>query len=227
MRLWLDGKLVVDDWSAHPLRYKGEKLTLRKGQKVTVKLDYYNGTGARGLRLAWKTPDMLAGTVAAVNDAIETQLPAGANWYDFWTNERFTGGQKVSKACPLDVFPLYVRAGSIIPMSPVMNYVTEKPDAPYELRVYPGADATFTIYEDDNETYDYEKGAYATIPVRWNEKTRTLTIGERKGSFPGMVNARQLHVVLAAPGQSQGIAEAATAAGQTVRYTGGEIVLKF
>ena len=112
-------------------------------------------------------------------------------------------------------------------MSPVMNYVTEKPDAPYELRVYPGANSTFTIYEDDNETYNYEKGAYATIPVRWNEQTRTLTIGARKGSFPGLVNARQLHVVLAGSGQAQGIGEAAPAAGQTIRYTGDEITLKF
>jgi alpha-D-xyloside xylohydrolase len=230
VRLWLDGKLVVDDWSSHPLSYKGVKLSLRKGQKVALKLDYFNGDGARGLRLAWKTPSMSAGTAVAINNTIETHLPAGAAWYDFWTNERFTGGQKVTKACPLDVFPLYVRAGSIVPMSPVMNYVTEKPDAPYEIRVYPGANATFTIYEDDNETYNYEKGAYATIPFRWNEQARTLTIGARKGSFPGLVNTRSLHVVLAGPGQAQGIAEAASTAGQTgktVRYTGDEITLKF
>jgi alpha-D-xyloside xylohydrolase len=224
MRLWLDGKLVVDDWSTHPLRYKGEKLTLRKGQKVTVKLDYYNGNGARGLRLAWKTPDMLAGTVAAINDAIETQLPAGANWYDFWTNERFTGGQTVARPCPLDVFPLYVRAGSIVPMSPVMQYSTEKPGAPYEIRIYPGADAKFTIYEDDNETYDYEKGLRATYELSWNDAARTLTIGERRGSFPGLVKVRPLHIVWMSLGHGAGIG-GADKADVIVNYSGQPITL--
>ena len=226
VRLWLDGKLVVDDWSTHALRYKGVKMSLKAGQKVSLKLDYYNGTGARGLRLAWKTPQM-ADSANAVNNTVETLLPSGADWYDFWTNERFTGGQTVAKPCPLDVFPLYVRAGSIVPMSPVMNYVTEKPDAPYEIRVYPGADAKFTIYEDDNETYNYEKGQRATVDLTWSDAKRTFTLGARKGTFPGMVNARQLHVVLAGSGQTQGIAEAAATAGQTVRYTGDEITLKF
>ncbi|HEY8931735.1 MAG TPA: DUF5110 domain-containing protein, partial [Rariglobus sp.] len=147
-----------------------------------------------------------------------------ANWYDFWTNERFTGGQKVSKACPLDVFPLYVRAGSIVPMSPVMNYVTEKPDAPYEIRVYPGADATFTIYEDDNETYNYEKGAYATIPVRWNEQKGTLTFEARQGGFPGMVNTRAIRIVWMRPGHGAGIAPAGPADTE-ITYTGKPVVI--
>ncbi|MEO8617719.1 MAG: DUF5110 domain-containing protein [Luteolibacter sp.] len=223
VRLWLDGKLVVDDWSVHPFRYKGVKMTLRNGQKVAVKIDYFNGDGGRGLRLAWKTPGSLG---SDANSIVETQLPSGANWYDFWTNERFTGGQSVSKACPLDVFPLYVRAGSIVPMSPVMNYVTEKPDAPYEIRIYPGADANFTIYEDDNETYDYEKGQRATYELSWNDAARTLTVGARKGSFPGMVGSRKLNIVLAAPGRNQGI-EGALQSVQSVSYTGKSTVVKF
>ncbi|MBW8781666.1 MAG: DUF5110 domain-containing protein [Verrucomicrobia bacterium] len=226
VRLWLDGKLAVDDWSSHPLRNKSVKLTLRSGQKVAMKLDYFNGTGARGLRLTWKTPNQASGTGTAVNNAVETQLPAGANWYDFWTNERFTGGQSVSKACPLDVLPLYVRAGSIVPMSPVMQYSTEKPDAPYDIRIYPGADAKFTIYEDDNETYNYEKGLRATYELSWNDATRTLTVGPRQGSFPGMVTTRMLNLMLAAPGRNQGI-EGAPKSAQSVVYTGKPIVVKF
>jgi len=153
-------------------------------------------------------------------------LPKGADWYDFWTNERFTGGQNVSKACPLDILPLYVRAGSIIPMSPVMQYVTEKPDAPYEIRIYPGADAKFTVYEDDNETYDYEKGKRSTYELSWNDAAKTLTLGNREGTFPGMIQERQIHVVLADKGQGQGIAEDSNA-GQTIRYGGKEIQVKF
>ena len=222
VRLWLDGKLVVDDWSSHPLRYNGAKLTLRKGQKVALKIDYFNGILARGLRLAWKTPGLIAGT--SVNNIVETVLPAGANWYDFWTNKRFTGGQTVAKPCPLDVFPLYVRAGSIVPMSPVMNYVTEKPDAPYEIRVYPGADAKFTIYEDDNETYNYEKGQRATVELRWDDKARTLLVGKRQGSFPGMVGEREFRLVLASETAGVGLPESANV--RSVRYSGSPLQIK-
>jgi alpha-D-xyloside xylohydrolase len=227
VRLWLDGKLVVDDWSVHPLRYKGVKLALKAGQKVAVKLEYFQGDGGRGLRLAWKPPGLSSGAATAINNLVETQLPAGAAWYDFWTNERFTGGQTVAKACPLDVFPLYVRAGSIVPLSPVMQYVTEKPDAPYEIRVYPGADTKFTIYEDDNETYDYEKGQRATVELVWNDAAKTLTVGKRQGTFAGLVVERTLHVVLADKDQGVGIAESAATAGQTIRYTGKKAVVKF
>jgi alpha-D-xyloside xylohydrolase len=231
-RLLLDGKMVIDDWKDAPKRLQTTKVNLTQGQRVALKLDYFQGKFARGIRLSWRTPTDLRKLEgkAFANTSMETYLPVGADWYDFWTNEKHIGGQKVIKDSPLDILPLYVRAGSIVPMSPVMQYATERPDAPYEIRVYPGADGTFTIYEDDNETYAYEKGACAEIPVRWNEQKRTLTIGARKGSFPGMVNTRPLHVVLAGPGKAQGIAEAVSTAGQpgkTVRYIGNEIRLKF
>jgi len=224
-RLWLDDKLIAEDWSNHPSRYLGSRITLEKGQKVAVKLEYYNAGLGRNLRLAWKTPDQLAAPATTVTPSVETYLPAKADWYDFWTNQRFTGGQKVSKDCPMNILPLYVRAGSIIPMSPVMQYVTEKPDAPYEIRVYPGADATFTIYEDDNETYNYEKGQRATVTLTWDDAKKTLSIGERKGTFPGMVNQRIFRVVVATPDNAQGIGEAKTT--QDVDYTGKAAAVKF
>jgi alpha-D-xyloside xylohydrolase len=226
VRLWLDGKLVVEDWSEHPLRYKGVKLTLRKGQKLAVKIEYFNGKFARGLRLAWKPPGEVDPKLELANTIVETYLPSGADWYDFWTNERFTGGQKASRACPLDIFPLYVRAGSIIPMSPVMNYATEKPDAPYEIRIYPGADAKFSIYEDDNETYNYEKGQRATVQLTWDDSAKTLSIGSRQGSYPGLIAKRRFHVTIAAPGQAQGPSEMETG-GQMIDYTGKAARVKF
>ena len=85
---------------------------------------------------------------------------------------------------PLDIMPLYVRAGAILPLGPRQQYATEKPDAPYEIRVYPGANGRFTVYEDDNETYAYEKGARATYDLTWDDARRTLTIGARQGRFP-------------------------------------------
>ncbi len=220
-RLWLDGKLVAEDWRDLAARFKGTKITLTKGQRVSFKIDYYQGRHDRLLRLSWRTPGQLA--AGGVNNIVETYLPVGADWYDFWTNQRHSGGQTVGKACPLDTFPLYVRAGSIVPMSPVMQYATEKPGAPYEIRVYPGADAVFTLYEDDNETYAYEKGQRATVQLHWDDAKRTLSVGKREGSFPGMIAERELRVVLADGPAGAGAAEVA---GRSVRYTGKALKVK-
>jgi alpha-D-xyloside xylohydrolase len=228
-RLWLDGKLVAEDWNQGPARYKGVKITLSKGQKLPVKLEFFQGGLDRFLRLGWRTPSQIrefANLKAELNNTMTTYLPAGADWYDFWTNERFIGGQTVSKDCPLDVLPLYVRAGTIVPLGPVVQYATEKPDAPYEIRIYPGADAKFTIYEDDNETYNYEKGECATYELSWNDATKTLTVGARKDSFPGMVATRKLNVVLAALGQNGGIDEAKGSV-KTVVYDGRKLKVQF
>ena len=126
---------------------------------------------------------------------------------------------------PLDIVPLYVRAGAILPMGPVLQYATEQPDAPYEIRIYPGADGSFTLYEDDNETYAYEKGAAARTTLNWNDRTKTLTIGARKGSFPGMTKVRMLNLVLVDRGNGKGIGQAQ--ASKTVRYEGKFTEVKF
>ena len=122
-------------------------------------------------------------------------LPKGASWYEFWTGKRYAGGQNVTLETQLNRVPMFVRAGSIVPMGPVMQYVGEKAWDNLELHVYPGADATFTLYEDEGDNYNYEQGIYSTIPITWNERTHTLTIGERKGSYPGMIERRQFTVI--------------------------------
>ncbi|HBF34999.1 TPA: glycoside hydrolase, partial [Candidatus Sumerlaeota bacterium] len=228
-RMWLDGKKVADDWKPEAIRYKDTKVTLQKGQKLPVKIEYYQGGLDRALQLAWRTPSDLkkfADNSKQMNNVMETYLPTGTAWYDFWTNERFDGGKTVNKECPLDILPLYVRAGSIVPMGPVMQYATEKPDAPYEIRIYPGANAKFTIYEDDNETYNYEKGQCATYDLTWDDAAKKLTVSARKGSFPEMVASRKLNVVLAAPNQNAGVADGAVSA-QTITYSGKQVEVKF
>jgi len=122
-------------------------------------------------------------------------LPKGAYWYDFWSGKRYAGGQTVTLETALSRVPMFVRAGSILPMGPVVQYVGEKQWDNLELRLYPGADATFTLYEDESDNYNYEKGIYATIPISWTERTHTLTIGERKGTYPGMIERRKFTVV--------------------------------
>lgn len=226
-RLFLDGKLIVEDWSQGAKRYKGATVTLHKGQQVAVKIEYFQGGGERSLRLAWRTPSDLRAlkqNTPAIDTRVETYLPKGANWYDFWTNAAFKGGQTASMDAPLDRFPLYVRAGSIVPMGPVVQYATENPGAPYELRIYPGADASFTLYEDDNETYAYEKGARATVDIHWDDKARSLVFGKRQGTFPGLVQSRTFNVVVAKPGNANGITEAQPI--KTISYMGENLELK-
>jgi alpha-D-xyloside xylohydrolase len=131
-------------------------------------------------------------------------LPAGT-WYNFWTGEALAGGKWITAPAPLGTMPLYVHAGSIVPMGPVIQYTGEKPDAPIELRVYPGADGNFTLYNDDGTTYDYEKGQYTTIPIHWDDSTQTLTIGARQGSYPGMARRRTFNIVWVSPGHGAGV----------------------
>ena len=139
-------------------------------------------------------------TDAAV-DFMETKstniyLPAGTLWYDFWTNEKHEGGKEITKETTLDVIPLYVKAGSIIPVGPQVQYATEKPWDHLELKVYAGANGNFILYEDEFDNYNYEKGAYTEIPISWNNTSRKLTIGARKGAYEGMLKNRKFTVTL-------------------------------
>jgi len=221
-RLFLDGKLVAEDWSYGAKRYRFAKITLIKGQKVPVIAEFHQGGQERFFRLAWRTPAerrALANTTKELDNTMKTYLPTGADWYDFRTDERFTGGQTVTKQCPLDTLPVYVRAGSIVPMGPAMHYATERPDAPYEIRIYSGADAKFTVYEDDNETYDYEKGQRATYDLVWHDADKILTVGARQGSFPGLVAKRELKIVLLPSGNNS--------LAKPITYSGERIEIKF
>ncbi len=135
----------------------------------------------------------------------EVYLPAGTDWINFWTNESFRGGQQVQQATTLHTIPLYLKAGSILPLGPDVQYATEKKWDTLSIRVYPGADGTFTLYEDENDNYNYEKGAYSTIDFYWNNRRRTLTIGRRAGSFPGMLLQRVFRITLAGAGKAAGL----------------------
>ena len=123
-------------------------------------------------------------------------LPKGALWYDFWTGKTYQGGKSVTLETTFDRVPMFVRAGSILPLGPEMQYVGEKAWDNLEFRLYPGADGTFTLYEDEGDNYNYERGVYATVVFSWSDKARTLTIGARKGEYPGMLLKRQFTVVL-------------------------------
>ena len=126
-------------------------------------------------------------------------FPEGG-WYDFYTGSYITGNQRLTVDAPYERIPLYVRAGSILPIGPAMEWSDEKPADDILLVVYGGRDASFTLYEDDGLTYGYEKGECSTIPIQWDDASRTLTIGPREGSFPDMLLKRTFRVVLVSPG---------------------------
>ncbi len=155
----------------------------------------------------------------------EVYLPKGSDWYDFWTGEKYSGGQTQNKETPIDILPLYVKAGSIIPFGPKVQYATEKKWDDLEIRIYPGADGEFTLYEDENDNYNYEKGYYSTILFEWDDEKKVLTISDRQGSFPGMLNARIFNIINVAPGTGTGT-DAVKKYDKEVTYTGEKVVVR-
>jgi alpha-D-xyloside xylohydrolase len=149
-------------------------------------------------------------------------LPAASEWYDFWTGKPVAGDRTIQASAPLDRLPLYIRAGSILPLGPPTEYAGEKSNGPIELRVYRGADGSFTLYEDEGDGYAYEHGAYATIPLSWDEASHTLVIGARRGKYPGMSENRVFDIVWVGQGHGTGPSPSTTIDRQ-VRYAGREI----
>ena len=137
-----------------------------------------------------------------------------AGWYDWWTGRKIDGGQYVNAEVDIETIPVYVKGGSIVPTGPDRQHVSEKVDGPVVFNVYPGDDASFTLYEDEGINYNYENGAYSTIVLNWNDAERSLTIGKRNGSFEGMEKERIFSVNLM--GETK-----------TVTYNGKQTVVTF
>jgi alpha-D-xyloside xylohydrolase len=195
-RVFLDGKeLPCNYWS---VEFYTVPVDLEAGKEYDFAFETSNSAaGAFRAQLFWKTPAIHAREkmVEPKEKTRSVYLPDENKWIDFWTGQNFEGGRTLSADAPIDKIPLFVKAGSIIPMGPVVQYSTEKPTEPLEIRIYPGADGAFTLYEDENDNYNYEQGTYSTITFRWNNAKRQLTIDERKGSFPGMLERRTFRIV--------------------------------
>lgn len=151
-------------------------------------------------------------------------LPKGSDWYDFWSGECFEGGYCIRSKATIDIMPLYIRAGSIVPMGPNIQHTGENLKAPIELRIFGGTDGYFDIYEDEGDNYNYEKGAYSLIGIKWEDKKRRLTFEERFGSFIGMVQSRKFKIVLVSIGQGTGVNETEKA-DKIVEYDGSKLVV--
>lgn len=169
-------------------------------------------------------PAILVNPVTEPGATVRHVYLPDAKWYDFWTGASLQGGRFIDAPTTIERMPLYVRAGSILPLGPDVEYAAQKPADPIELRVYRGANGSFTLYEDENDSYNYEHGAYATIPFSWDDASHTLTIGNRSGSFPGMLAIRTFHIVFV--GDNHGIGGTLTSSpDKTVQYSGTKIAV--
>ena len=149
-------------------------------------------------------------------------LPAGSRWYDFHTGQILEGGRRIEAEAPYSDLPLFVRAGSVIPFGPQLEWTDQKPVDPMRLVVYAGADAEFRLYEDDGTSYAYEAGASSRIPIRWIDLERKLILGSREGEFPSMLGERTVEVVVVDPDHPRPRPYEGSA-DQTVTYSGTEL----
>jgi len=228
--LWSYGpeaqKILVD---YDTLRYRLMPYIYSQAWQVTSN----HGTLMRPLVMDWRTdvdaqntgdeylfgPAILVSPVTTHGATSRSVYLPKADWYDFWTGAKQSGGKRIEADAPISKLPLFVRAGSILPMGPAMEWTTQKPADPIELRIYAGTDGDFIFYEDQNDGYQYEKGAHATIALHWDDAANRLTLGAREGTFPGMLPQHTFRVILVSANHGVGIDETATA-DKTITYTG-------
>jgi len=170
-------------------------------------------------------PAVMVAPISSPQDSRSVYLPKGTRWINFWTGKSLAGGQRIDVDAPLQEIPLFIRAGAIVPLGPVLQYATQSPENPIDLRIYEGGNSTFTLYEDQNNGYGYERGLHTTIEIKWNDKTKTLTIGKRRGGYPGMLKDRKFLVVLVKPDHGVGLDQTARP-DEMISYRGDQVTLQ-
>ena len=221
-RVYLDGKELPHNYDS--MESWTVPVALVAGKEYNFEFETANSSlGAFRAQVYWKTPAIHAQEEVAVprEKTRRVYLPAGSSWIDFWTGEKLDGGRSVIADAPIEKIPLMIKTGSIAPMGPLVQYATEKPADPIELRIYPGADGSFTLYEDENDNYNYEKGVYSTIAFHWDDARRRLTIDARKGEFPGMLKTRVFQVVIVGKSHGTGV-EVTNDPDRVISYQGEE-----
>ncbi|NPA36619.1 MAG: DUF5110 domain-containing protein [Chlorobi bacterium] len=217
VRVWLNEKLIIDKWQDQAATLFPAKVMLSQGKKYHIKVEYYQGLGQSEITLCWIKPSDKKEKITKTK-IVKTYLPHAAGWYNYWTNDFFTGGQTTDLEYPIDIFPLFVKAGSIVICAPEKQYADEKTDKPFEVRIYTGNNSEFMFYEDENNNYNYEKGKFNTIKFSWNENKRTLQIGESIGNFNGMKKEKSFKILLITPDSIKT---------KVCKYTGNAINLNF
>jgi alpha-D-xyloside xylohydrolase len=231
--LWSFDKVEPILVSYDRLRYRLMPYIYSLAWKVTSE-DY---TIQRPLVMDWRTDpktwnlgdEFMFGPAILINPVLKADatkrnvyLPPSAAWYDFWTGKSLAGDEEIEADAPLDRIPLFVRAGSILPMGPQIEYAAQDPAGPIELRIYRGADGQFDLYEDAGDGYEYQQGQHSIIPFRWDDRNSVLSIGARQGSYPGMVEHRKFRIVLVGNGHGLGI-DVTAASNAEIDYEGKEV----
>ena len=223
IRLWLDNKLIIDEPENAVRKTLSAVVDLPAGIKYPFRLEHRQFKPNNALlKLNWEQPDDSPGTAGTTG----VYLPRGTVWFDFWTGKSTAGGEHVRADAPITHLPLYVPAGSVVPLGPDIQYATEQSSAPTELRVYRGRDADFELYDDAGDTYDYEKGVYSIIPLHWDESRRTFTIGQQRGSYRGGAASKTFTIVLVGENRGAG-PEPTSSPDRTVKYTGKRVDIRF
>ncbi len=222
IKLWINNKLLINKWNNKDSAKFETGINLGSNTEYQFKLYHQQfKPNTAYLKINWIKPD-----TGDIPGRIPVYLPAKKLWYDFWTGDTIYGGVSLNEKVPVDIMPLYIPAGSIIPLGPETQYAEEDPDGPIELRIYPGSDGKFNLYEDENDNYNYEKGIYSLIPFKWIDKTKTFIIGKRTGKFPGMVKKRKFNIVIV--NVKHGCGESITDnPDKSVIYDGNEIKINF
>jgi len=224
LRIWFDNNLVVDAWDNRDEKWFSFTVNLKANTMYDIKLEHQQFKIKQAvMQLNWLTPSMRE---EEKKKEMDIYLPPAKKWYDFWTGKVITGNRVITLKPDIDIIPLFVKSGSIIPVGPNLQWTTEKKADPIELRIYTGEDAQFDFYEDENDNYNYEKGMYSVIPIKWLEKEKMLVIGKRIGKFYGMLKKRNFNIVLVE--KNKGIGDNTTKnIDKKVIYTGKEIKIKF
>jgi len=207
VRIWIDDKLIVNEWFDKPVSTAFNTIFLNAQKQYKIRIEYYQNNGGAEFRLGYLNVSDVTLWKKNINTSVSTYLPKGNDWFDFWTGKKYQGGQYHSMNCSLQQMPLFIKAGTILPMGDTMQYSTQKRNDTLEIRVYSGKNGELSLYEDENDNYNYEKGIYSIIGFTWDDKRRSLTIHERKGTYPGMSVNRLFKVVLVNDKKGSGIYE--------------------
>ncbi len=190
-------------------------------------MDFQNDSKVNDIKDQWMFgPSLMACPVGEYKArSRKVYLPEHEGWYDLYTNKYYKGGQTITAAAPYEKIPVFVPAGAIIPFGPEIEWSDQKPADVIKLYVYAGKDGEFKLYEDDGTNYDYERGLYSTIAVKYDDAAKTVTIGRRHGSFPGMLEKRKFVIVYRQPGKTVSTLDIDKATGKEVDYNGAEVTV--
>ena len=222
VRMWIRDSLLIDAWDNKEEKVLTASIELNPDHGNPFRIEHRQfKSKTANFKVNWIQP----GLPSIADTTLSVYLPEKIQWFDFWSGKKYAGGQTIYITPPLDQIPIYVPAGSIIPIGPDIQYALERTNKPIELRIYSGRDAEFTLYDDEGDSYRYEKGAHSTIPIRWNDAKKTLSIGSQLGNYTGALRQLIFHLVLVSDNHGIGI-ESTASPEKIVKYIRKSIAVK-